>query len=321
MSRSLNKALKRMFDNGKKWKKDDKDWGNEIKDFTSLQEISKENLLYVEEKTKDLTEQEQVLVDAVLGLDFHALHASPSDLGDDNTLLSRKQVKVKSKEFARNNTEQDDLDAVKTDDFVFFTLETSEQVMKPKSRFGNKTYLASIQNNQELRNGFIVLHDPAAAPSSVAHYTSAIGRRIPDMTGAEEQDQLGGTYEQLAHAILDYGDSDNKRRHEKGNEPYNCMVESRDWKSAQKYIALNLIKAIRSVTNEDDKNKLLSMTNAREVNDLISSFFGIQLLVAQKVSAPWIKGEIEQSADPQELALSEGTLSDNTEDEGEQEVK
>jgi RHS repeat-associated protein len=169
---AFNHALWR----GEGWKQ----LGPTAKALRAFQKLSKGNIKRLEAQLEQhtyLEDADKSFLDSFNESPFHIVHFSNQDLRqEDNVveLFSRKQLRNRGLAFRTENTAVDDLMKVATDDFVFFSLEASQEPAKSSSRFGDKRYrtpLSALQDSGQLETSMLQTLDilepqkrPNAAP-------------------------------------------------------------------------------------------------------------------------------------------------------------
>lgn len=123
--------------------------------LTAFQKQSKDNIARLEtqlEEYIDLEDADKLFIKPFSDNPFYIVHFSDQDLRQENNvveLYSRQQLFNHGVTFRTENTGVGDLRKVATDDFVFFSLEATEDPAKFSSRFGDKRYRTALSTLQQ----------------------------------------------------------------------------------------------------------------------------------------------------------------------------
>lgn len=127
-----DKSYNKMFSQGAYFKKLGTDLPERSADKSSLyslqhlNEISKNYLTKIKEKTKNLTPQEKKLLSKVVNTHLHFRHQSNANLsGETLNIMSNHKLQIKNISTA-SNTYPEDIKYLSNHDFVFFAVEFSE---------------------------------------------------------------------------------------------------------------------------------------------------------------------------------------------------
>lgn len=139
----VHKSYDRMVNKGEVWSQ----MRTQKSGYAAIKDLSKKN--EKELKKMSLSSEEKKFVKNFTKLPSYAVHFTNKDIRNsegDLELLSRVQLSKNKVNFAKNNTEQLDLEQYATNDFVFTSLELGDTPKKSRSRFGNIRFRANIKN-------------------------------------------------------------------------------------------------------------------------------------------------------------------------------
>ncbi len=210
---------------------------------------------------------------------FYAVHTTKEDVVEkitdangDILLKTRSNLRKDGVKFPADNTPKEDRQASRTEKFVFFSVGTTENVLKKTSTFGNFAFNIPIDKVEEFKNGFFTLHDLAlpSAPSDIKKYIACISD--------EGIEKLNARFNENSDIVDAFGNG----------KPFDyCYAMGEDGQNLKEVLALATINTIRSLDEKDQENILnhllekdLSEQDREErFSNIISAFFRPQILV------------------------------------------
>ncbi|UAN45227.1 hypothetical protein KGP17_23030 [Serratia sp. JSRIV001] len=234
----------------KKYQKD----AERIKHYEQLdfQMISRYNFADSFMKTKQLSKGEKSFLDFFMRQDFYLVHATKIRIEDshENICLKSRTRLLKDNVKYLSNSESD-IDSLKNEDYVFFSLEAGEPIWKSCSRFGNLYYKIKF-NHESLKYASMTLLDQLLMEWVNVH--------IEGISSNGKQ-------------ILQSG--------RQSLSIFDVMFHGRD---ASIYgLAYNIISASRLLSDED-RTLILTTSDTQQLNNIINSFFRPEIRVSGAVN-------------------------------------
>jgi hypothetical protein len=228
-------------------------WGNFRQDRLTMRTVSKQNISALRRALHPLTATEAHFYRQALFSRFFATHSTTAQVTDNDgqaALFSRRKMVRGGMQFNAANTPSPDLDALATDDFVFFSLEAGDAPQKASSRFGDTMLRFSMENPAFSQISWMNLVD-FAIPG-----TRHLEQWIPGLTAAE--------YESIHHS-RGYG----RDKMFFGEDMLNGLI-------------LSVIKDCRDHIDIGRRKVILSPERGPSLNRLINGLFRPQILVPRQ---------------------------------------
>jgi hypothetical protein len=228
-------------------------WGNFRRDRLTMQAVSKQNISALRRALHPLTAAEAHFYQQALRSRFFATHSTSAQVTDDDgqaVLFSRRKLVRGGMQFNQANTPPPDLDALATDDFVFFSLEAGDEPQKSSSRFGDTMLRFGMDHPAFSEIAWMNLVD-FAIPG-----TSHLERWIPGLTAEE--------YESIDHSRR-YG----RDKMFFGEDMLNGLI-------------LSVIKDCRDHIDPERRDLILSPESGPSLNRLINGLFRPQIMVPRQ---------------------------------------
>lgn len=221
--------------------------------------ISKENISALRTRLAPLAQHEAAFLDKFCQEKLYVTHATSSHADIDKpdgtvSLFSRKKLAERTMEFNEDNTEQQDIDNLKNDDNVFFSLEAGETPQKPQSRFGDRLLRFDFDQPRVQQHATLHLVDPLTGDLPM------VEGRFPAIEEHHDADAAAAAIQGL----------DLEREF---IPPANGLFQAEDMKPG---LALAIIDACRKNMPSDMAKELLSSTKP---NDLINGLFRPTVMV------------------------------------------
>ncbi len=203
-------------------------------------------------------------------------------------LFSRQALQKQKIPFDESHTQEEDLEDMAADGFIYFSLGLTETVRKPSSRFGNTAYNIKIEEVKKFESGFFSLHDPA----------------YPQL--GEPQNHIGDLSDDAADTLLErqHGIVDEHGIGKTYDFVYPIGEKGADIKEV---LALAIIRDTRLLENEEDKKIILEGKEHGEefterLEKIITAFYRPQLIVPRHLYVTRNgKGDGKKVGEPQKI--------------------